>query len=130
MPQLDIYATRKQNSMMRYFPLSSHVCLILYNPLWLGKHYFCSALPGGAPCADGQPLCSHPTKLPCILHRKPWSPEVMQLIKSVCFSTFQKIFFAFQERREEFPWNLPSALSKLAHSRHCAATSASPLSSF
>lgn len=61
---------------------------------------------------------------------KPWSPENIQLIKSVCFSTFPKTFFAFQERREEFPWNLPSALSKLARSRPRAATPASPLSSF
>lgn len=67
---LDLYTTRKNNSIMLYFPLSSHVHLVLYNPLCLRKHYFCSTLPGEAPCADRQSLCSHPTKLPCILHRK------------------------------------------------------------
>lgn len=96
--------------MTLYFPLSSHVPLVLYNPLCLGNHYFCSALPGEAPCADRQPLRSHLTKnFHAYSTEKPWSPEIMQLIKSVCFSTFPKTYFAFHERREEFPWNLPSS---------------------
>lgn len=100
---LDLYAIRKQISMMLYFPLSSHVHLVLYNPLCLGKHNFCSALPGEAPCADRQTLCSHPTKLPCILHRKTlvsWN----NTIDKVCllFHFPEDIFLLFRREGRSF----------------------------
>lgn len=83
----------------------------------------------GSLCLTGNLFAAISQNFHAYSTEKPWSPDIIQLIKSVCFSTFPKTYFAFQERREEFPWNLPSALSKLARSRHRAATPASPLSS-
>lgn len=92
---LDLYTIRKHSSIMLYLPLSSHVRLVLYNPLCLGKHYFCSALPGEAPCADRQPFCSHPTKLPCILHRKTLISWNNAIDKACLLFHFPKDIFCF-----------------------------------
>lgn len=93
---LDLHAIRKQNSMMLYFSLSSHVHLVLCHPLCLGKHYFCSALPGEAPCADRQPLCSHPTKLlPHRLHRKTLVSWKHTIDKVCLLFHFPKDIFCF-----------------------------------
>lgn len=101
---LDLYAIRKQNSEMFYFPLSSPVHLVLYHPLCLGKHYFCSALTGEAPCADRQPPCSHPTKLlPCRLNRKTLVSWNNTIYKVCLLFRFPKcIFLLFRREGRSF----------------------------
>lgn len=134
---LDLYAVRKENFLMLSFLLSSHVHVWSCNtrfvwgstlsavhrharrPVQTTQLPF-AAIPQNSFHADS---AKHPP-------HTPWSPEIVQLIKSACFSTFPKTFFAFQERREAFPWNLRSAPSDLARSRRSAATPAPLLSSF
>lgn len=131
---IGFYAMRKQNVLMLWFPLCSnvHIWFCNTNLVWgsvvsvVHRQVRLPVQITQLPSHSSHRIPSTQTAKTSPPHR---SPEIVQLIKPPCLSTSPRTFFAFQERREEFPWTLQSTPRDLARSRRTAAMPASLLPS-